>query len=373
MPGIGFPSNLITEKTKINTPVSSSYHNSQIDTLEARDQYVLDFLSKFDALPLGTVIATSLNFGDNDLPNGFMWADGTVLNKEKYSKLWAIVQSTNSYKSMTDYENYIDEYFPGRSKTPNNITPYGYYVERSANEFYLPTLNNIFIMPVTSQGRVITGSYEPDTIKEHTHHVDAYPLNGTNLTGASANQIGVGLTDQITQYYQALGDNGYDVGQAAVTADLRKTPDLQSQTKPRSIAYRYMIKVDLTDFTAEANVHTDANSVNGYTQSIRSPLSWENITEKFFPIADPETGQLDPSWINTTYLSTQVLTDIRENLNEILSDNAIFKDESIEESVTATETPVVGSKTVPVSNIEGKININYLPLTTNEQINLLFA
>ena len=52
MAGIMFPPELQTAQTQAGSSVSARSHNAQITTLESRDQYILDFLSKFDALPI---------------------------------------------------------------------------------------------------------------------------------------------------------------------------------------------------------------------------------------------------------------------------------------------------------------------------------
>lgn len=387
MAGIAFPSNLITAKTKINTSVSSSAHNNQIDTLEARDQYILDFLSKFDALPIGSILPTSIPYteGPNgNMPNGWIWADGRYLDAESYPKLWELIKDTAL--DLDQYAAWANDQGFSRS-IPNNIDPCGFYVITLGSKddihgarFTVPNLRGIYLRSIgnaTSDDSSLFGEYTPDSMKEHTHTIPVYPVNGANLNSAEEN-IGIALTDKITSAYNKL--NGTDgnhsefiINKSAYTTDQGKGKLEQSETRPRSINYRFMLKVEFTDFTLEANVETDATSVNGYFGSIDSPLKKGNTSGKYFPISNPETGLLDSSWFDVSYLSEQVVTDISPNIDNIISNKGVLKDTSLQSiAVTAREVPTIDSRSVPVSDTNGKISTEYLTLATNSQIDSMF-
>ena len=390
MAGLTFPSNLKTEETKINTPVSSSFHNSQIDTLEARDQFMLDFLSTFDAIPIGTILPTTIPYtSESDMPDGWVWADGRELSGDEYPKLWSLVKdaavTVSNYNAWCTAHNFV-----GGSDSYTEV-PRGFYVitngsrdDATGIKFRIPNLRGVYIRSIGNydEDRYLQGEYLNDTVGNHTHDVTAYPTNGVRIS-ANENDIGVALTDQINTRYANHSEDYFtsrenSTPHITVSNTIKQLTSggtippftLPNETRPKSIAYRFMLKVEFKNpFTdGEGNVSTDANTVEGYSKSIESPFKRGNNAEKLFPIADPVTGQLDTSWIDVSYVTNQVSTNLSSNLSTLVSSTAIVKDQNIEGAVTATQAPVVGSKTVPVSDADGKLDLNYLPLTTNQQI-----
>ena len=141
MAGITFPERLTTARTQRNSSVSAGNHNSQIDTLEARDQFMLDFLSTFDAIPIGTIMPTTINFidyGENkNMPDGWVWADGRELTASEYPKLYALVKDSmlepDEYLAQVDpeYSTYVSQ---GNIGAFYNMVPCGYYVHTSGDK-----------------------------------------------------------------------------------------------------------------------------------------------------------------------------------------------------------------------------------------------
>ena len=341
------------------TPISARQHQRQIKTLEDRDQYVLDFLSKFDALPIGSILPTTIEYSPEDMPNGWIWADGSLYSSDQYPHLWEAIKNSGALKQLSDYRAYVQKYFNGRIETPNHETPYGYYVQNSSRDFFVPTLNNIFLMPVTEQGRVDSGVFEPDTIRGHSHTHRAYPVNGANLN-SSVNDIGIALTDRITDKYDDMDSNNITISN---TSSENNNMYLGDETKPASIAYRFMIKADFTSFVTDTNVETSADNVGGYYPSIRAPLS-TNIEEKIFPIPDPATGKIDVDWINTEFLAAAVVEAARPDIENVISETAVINSE-------VSYIPSTEGDSIPRAN-DGKLNPEYFNLVTTEQIQSLF-
>ena len=365
----GFPSDLkvtgINDSTE-GTLISAGQHKQQIKTLEARDQYVLDFLSKFDALPIGTILPTTIDYDltAEGMPNGWIWANGHSCNAAQFPKLWAkikdIALTIDEYKAKMRTEEGIQN--PG---DPDSETPCGYYVivhgtrttqDLNDIDFCVPNLRNVFIKSSTMYSNLDAkiGQFELDSIKTHTHNVAAYPVNGANLN-SPITDIGVALTDKIDQKYNNMSSNNLV---------LTNTTDsfASTETKPKSIALKFMLKADFTSFVTDTNVETTANNVNGYIPSERPPAEG-NPGEKLFPIADHETGKIRLDWFDSTGLSQAVVESSRDAIIDIASTIAVDVDRLSQTS---------RADSIPLSDANGKINVNYLTLVTDDQINALF-
>ena len=226
MAGITFPTELQTAKTLINTPVSSSKHNSQIDTLEARDQYMLDFLSTFDAIPIGTILPTTIPYSESGqgLPDGWVWANGDEYYATKYPKLWDLIReyavldaTINGRNDYTEWKNAHG--FSGKNELD---IPHGFYIITNGNRDEIPSETTRFRVPNLTTGiyirgvgnrdesadRYLIGDYLADEVKAHTHNIKSYPTNGVDLSKPRAD-IGVALTDSISNTYDNLTSGKY--------------------------------------------------------------------------------------------------------------------------------------------------------------------
>ena len=361
MAGITFPERLTTARTQRNSSVSAGNHNSQIDTLEARDQFMLDFLSTFDAIPIGTIMPTTINFidyGENkNMPDGWVWADGRELTASEYPKLYALVKDSmlepDEYLAQVDpeYSTYVSQ---GNIGAFYNMVPCGYYVHTSGDKnslegtkFRIPNLKNVY---VRSAGSVtdssLVGSYQKDTIKSHKHNIKAYPSNGVDLT-KDKTKIGVALTDQIDTRYNNLTGEYYSS---------ENNGSYGEETRPKSIVYRYMLKVEYKNpFSQEGNVEVDAQSVMGYRPSTTAP---EDPSVLLFPIPD-STGKLDPNWIDPLPIAREITES--NLIQDIINNNSLLKTD-ISEDAAASK--------IPVANAEGKVDSDYLYLLDNETLHL---
>lgn len=372
MAGIMFPPELQTAQTQAGSSVSAKSHNDQITTLEGRDQYILDFLSKFDALPIGSILPTSIQYTESgvnkNMPNGWIWADGRILEAKTYPKLWNLIRPT--IMTLDEYEVWANNQGFTRS-SPNNLDPCGYYVliggskdDINSARFTVPNLRNIFLRSIGNAGSgddTLFGKFEMDTVRPHSHNIPAYPVNGANLNSAKSD-IGIALTDKITQKYTNLTGNTFVISEDEVSTNNSLGILDRAETKPRNISYRFMLKVEYTDFTIAANVETDSDSVGGYYPSTTSPVTNGNISAKIFPIPD-ENGLLDPKWIDTSSLTELVMTEASTRIENIVSEVAVpFSSVSYEPQASS----------IPISQ-NGKINTSYLNIATNDDILSLFS
>lgn len=357
------------------TRVHYQRHNEQIDTLERRDLYILDFLSKFDALPIGSILPTTIPYESTDMPAGWIWADGKKYGKSENSyyepkpKLWEKINGTNAVVNLTTFNRICQEngYSPYGGE-PDDHTPFGLYVtpdDPTADYFWVPTLNDVFLMSITAgnkKGRT-GGIYENDSIAEHTHDITSYPVNGANLN--TNKEIGVALTDKITEDFQNHNGN-YKSANRYTSLNNNSSGD---ETKPKSIAYYYMIKADMTNFDPANLVETDCASVSGYVPSIIPPVVKGNIAERIFPVPNPEDGKIDARWIDTKQVSDMVLEDAVESLNTTIGNIAVLRTDTLENWDDPSTTPM---NKVPIANEEGKIDSKFLKTVTIEQIENLF-
>ena len=360
------------------TKVHYERHNEQIDTLERRDLYLLDFLSRFDALPIGSIMPTTIPYASNNMPPGWIWADGrkygktegTTASYEPLPKLWEKVKAANAYVYLSEFVEMCQNngYVPYGGE-PDDHTPFGLYVTPSeeSDYFWVPTLNDVFLMSITAGNRVnrTGGLYEPDKVGDHIHNIKSYPVNGANLN--TSNEIGVALTDKITEKFETNLDDHYikDLGMYK-TENNNATSGVE--TKPKSISYYYMIKADMTNFDPASLVDTDCSSVSGYKPSISAPAS-DNLAERVFPVPNPENGKIGTDWFDTTGLAVQVLNEAESQIVNIVNDSAILKSDTLVEWDNPTTNPV--SK-IPMSDSEGKIDSRFIKTVTTAQIESLF-
>ena len=410
MAGVTFPPELQTAQTIQNTPVSSKAHNSQIETLEKRDQYMLDFLSTFDAIPIGTILPTTIPYSDDGsgLPDGWVWANGDELYAQNYPKLWDLIREYAVLDATINGRNYYSEWkeahgFSGRNEMD---IPHGFYIITNGSRDAIPTSTTRFRIPNLTTGiyirgvgnrdesadRYLIGEYLDDEIKSHTHDITSYPTNGVDLSKPRTD-IGVALTDSINNTYDNLQSGKYTSDTNNVEHErlsntikqitdpsLSQSVDLPNETRPKSVGLRYMLKVEFKNpFEDSGNVETNATTVDGYAPSIRSPFILGNIADRKFPIADPETGQLDPSWINAESLTVQVLEQAGDSIEGIVSERVkgiLFgEDSTIEISPTtfpngvATVSPAPNS--IPLTSGDGKIDADYFNLASDDDIDVV--
>ena len=390
MAGITFPDYLQTEQTQVNATVSAKKHNSQITTLEARDQYVLDFLSQFDAIPIGTIMPTTINYTENGegrtMPDGWVWADGRELPAKDYPKLFNLIKD-----SIVLYDDYM-AWCREHDFTGDYSEPRGFYTLKagcSINDidsavFRIPNLRGVYIRGIGSTQNqadlILPGQYLDDTIKSHTHQMTAFPVNGVDLTNRDTD-IGVALTDRISSVYNNLpvagkftsDSNEFENTLTGTIAQVQNpnmgTVSLLSETRPKSIAYRYMLKVEFKNplDDGSANVETDASSVWGYVPSPTPPEDG-NPSAKKFPVPDPTTGKIDPEWFDVSSLSRLVVSapTTVETLESIIDEKSVL-------SERVSETPIAGIKTIPESSTDGKLSFEFLDLTQNTDIDTLFS
>lgn len=357
---------LKADRDASDTKVNYKRHNAQITTLENRDLYLLDFLSKFDALPIGSIMPTSIPYTSDTMPDGWVWANGKRYGKYETSadarpNLWnAIKDIPGAVVSMDEYLSYCTN--NGYSNTePNEIVPFGKYVDAGLNNdfFYVPTLNDIFLMSITSSNRNqrISGKYESDSIGEHTHDIVAYPVNGANLS-SEADKIGVALTDQIEDDFSSAKGGNYSTKHRYTS---QTNTNYSTETKPKSIAYQFMIKADYTSFSLANTVDTVCDSVQGYKPSSSAPTSLTDIM--WFPVPDQTTGKIDINWLDVSTLTGVILEQSEENIVEIVNRNAVLKTD-ISESASSNK--------IPVATEEGKLDPDYFNIATNSEIDTLF-
>ena len=373
---------LITPQDSANTRVRFERHNEQIDTLERRDLFLLDFLSKFDALPIGAIMPTSIPYTADTMPDGWIWADGKMYGKREgmidaRPNLWkAIEHIDRAVISLRDYQ----EEYPGVD--PDNISapPCGKYVDVDADYFCVPNLNNMFLMSVTARNTVRhSGDYEEDSIKEHTHNITAYPVNGANLA-STPDKIGVALTDQISDHFNTTDSTTNYVANDKYRSETNNYAG--SETKPKSIAYQFMIKADFTSFDLANATETDCATVGGYKPSITAPDS-DNLAERLLPVPNPENGKIGTDWFDVTGLVSQVLDSGAESFTETVGLNGVLKagdithnpdanpSDNIPENIYATMIPGA-PYSVPVADTEGKIDPGYFYVVDADQISTLF-
>lgn len=371
---------LITPQDSATTRVRFERHNEQIDTLERRDLFLLDFLSKFDALPIGAIMPTSIPYTADTMPDGWIWANGMAYGKYENSSnarpnLWnAIKNIPGAVISLAEYQRDYS------SDAPTSTIPCGKYVDAGETDdyFYVPTLNNVFLLSVTSRNTTRnSGEYEPDSIAEHTHDITSYPVNGANLASTSDN-IGVALTDKITDDFTSLKGNNYKSKHKYTS----ETNDGGTETKPKSISYQFMIKADFTSFDLANATETDCSSVGGYKPSITAPDN-DNLAERLFPVPNPENGKIGTDWFDVTGLVSQVLDSGAESFVATVGINGILKandithnpeaipSDNIPENIYATTIPGA-PYSVPVSDTAGKIDPSYFYIVDSDQISTLF-
>ena len=366
---------LVTRKDTAKTKVNFERHNDQIDTLERRDLYLLDFLSKFDALPIGAIMPTSIPYSSETMPDGWVWADGGVYGKTESDpnprpNLWNAIKNipgavvplrsddpnnTNTYQKMC----------PGNNQ-PNGYTAFGKYVDMGNNTFCVPTLNDVYLRSITADNNTgwSNGKYEKDTIGEHTHNVTAYPVNGANLN--TTNPIGVALTDKITEKFDTTTDSHYKKNLDQYTSENNNASG--TETKPKTISYQFMIKADFTSFDLENTVDSDCASVGGYKPSITAPDS-DNPSQRIFPVPDPVTGKIGTDWFDVSTLVTQVVDTAGDQLVDIVGENAVLKSETLQVWDLPDSSP---QNKIPVADDEGKLDSRFLRTITSEQILSLF-
>jgi len=365
---------LVTKKDNAKTRVNYERHNDQIDTLERRDLFLLDFLSKFDALPIGAILPTSIPYAANKMPDGWVWADGHKYGKTDNTEnprpnLWNAIKNTNAVATLDEFEAFCAANgYVSQSGEPDGIVPFGKYVDMGENNDYfcVPTLNDVFLMSVTSRNRKgrLSGNYEKDSIGEHTHNVSAYPVNGANLN--TTKPIGVALTDQITEKFDTTVDPHYKKDLAQYTSE--NNNNAGTETKPKLISYQFMIKADFTSFDLANTVDTDCASVGGYKPNITAPDS-DNLAERIFPVPNPETGKIGSDWFDTEGLALQVLNAAEGQINNIINDTAVLKSDTLESWGDPNSNP---QNKVPIADSEGKIDSRYLRTVTTAQIESLF-
>ena len=366
---------LVTKKDNAKTRVNYERHNEQIDTLERRDLYLLDFLSKFDALPIGAIMPTSIPYTAANMPDGWIWADGHKYGKHENMadgkpNLWNAIQSVRESAVITlaTYQNTYHNVDPNSLDAP----ACGKYIDVDTDYFCVPNLNDMFLMSIVSRNtNRHSGDYESDTVGDHVHNIKSYPVNGANLN--TSNEIGVALTDKITEKFDTSLDDNYIKNLGMYKTENNNSPS-GVETKPKSIAYQFMIKADFTSFDLANTVDTDCASVGGYKPSQTSPEEG-NLGERIFPVPDPATGKISSDWFDTTGLATQVLDAAETEIVNMVSTNAVIKDPSVTidtEDHIAYASNIPGPYRVPLADSEGKINSDYLNIVTENQINSLF-
>lgn len=366
---------LVTKKDSAKTKVNYERHNDQIDTLERRDLFLLDFLSKFDALPIGAIMPTSIPYSSDTMPDGWVWANGGVYGKTENDpnprpNLWNAIKNIpnavvplrsddatnlNTYQKMTG------------QNTPNGYTAFGKYVDMGNNTFCVPTLNDVYLRSITADNNTgwSNGQYELDSIGEHTHDIKAYPVNGANLN--TTKPIGVALTDEITETFSTTTDTHYKKNSGTYTSENNNSA--ATETKPKTIAYQYMIKADFTSFDLANATETDCASVAGYKPSITPPVEG-NLGERIFPVSDPDTGKISSDWFDTSGLAVQVLDAASDQIVNVVNDNALLRSESLIDWADPTSEP---KNKIPMANDDGKIDSRFLKTVTTEQIESLFS
>ena len=266
------------------------------------------------ALPLGSIIPY-VNEGDIP-PDGFVFAEGGVYQREEYPDMWAklCLEPDDGYYCIEDSERDI---YPGRfTKGLDNYT------------FRVPNLQGVFVRGLDINKDIdlnrLQGSYQNDSIKEHSHTVDV---------------AGVGSIDDsliINDRLVLAGTTPNEYTDSAVVTNYKST---EAETRPKNVALRFIIKMIPTEklpitvdpmHMPDIETEIDADKLNGHVSSIVAASG--NI-----PVAGPN-GKLDSSWFDLT------------GENGI---GGVFDDYFVHQSETST---VPDSNKIPYSNSRNNLD-----------------
>lgn len=313
----------------VNSKVSVSKNKEQIDVLKARDAYTLDVLSNFDAIPLGMILPTTIRYGSSsDLPDGWIFADGTAYSKTgDMSDLWEAVASQAITRSdyLSDVEGSV-----------------GKYVDMENGTFKVPNLDGIFIMGTSNVNEL--GNYHSDQIKSHSHSVKTFAVNGINVNN-SAENFGVGLVDSIPA-----------TGNVPTTFSTISDTPLVTETRPKSVSYRYMIKATFTDLLSGDGVYTNADALQGYEPKLVA-------TASAIPVSNAN-GKIDSAWVDFSNVATSVAAEVTPLVVEQMEDLVVLDSET-----SLSSFP----NYIPKADENGKIDSGWLDFATTAEIDALFS
>ena len=278
------------------------------------------------ALPLGSIVPYVNE--DNTPPAGFVFAEGGLYNRTEYPDMWEKLCKVVDDQVIYDYtvDDSDREHFPGKFTKGDGETT-----------FRVPDLRGCFLRGfdagkgVDSDEEREVGTFQNDSIAEHSHEVDV---------------TGVGSVDdaELDNTNDKLTLAGTTQNEYAKKAVLSLYDSREAETRPKNIAFRFIIKMVPTEklpLTVDPNnmpsivIPIDADTLNGH----RSSLSAAPGT---IPVAN-EQGKLDNSWFNIDL----ILEDIY---------------------VRRTETSAYpDSKKIPISNSENNLD-DWLSIVSEDDV-----
>ena len=327
---VSFPTELENVPyTTINSKVSVAVNKNQIDVLKARDEYTLNILSRFDAIPLGMVLPTTIKYGSSaELPDGWIFADGAIYSKTGEMKdLWEAIQAQALTK--TEY-------------LANVEASVGKYVDMENGTFKVPNLDGLFIMGTNTTNNV--GVFGKDQIKSHTHDITTFAVNGIDVNN-NANNFGVALVDKIPI-----------TGNVPSAYATKPESPVVDETRPKNVSYRYMIKATFTDLLSGDNIYTDSDAVQGYEPKLVP-------TPNAIPVSK-ENGKIDAGWVDFSEIAVNVASEVLPLVVDQIGDMYILSENATLES---------NANKIPKSDDNGKISPSWIKFATSEQIKSLFS
>ncbi|WP_193210282.1 phage tail-collar fiber domain-containing protein [Aliarcobacter butzleri] len=150
-------------------------------------------------------------------PDGYLIANGAVLNRSAYKDLWAFAEKSGNIVTETEWLN-------GR---------YGSYsIGDNATTFRIPDIRNHFIRGLNTT-RVI-GNFQKDSIKQHNHFL---PTSGSRTSDI---ETLYGIMD--SYWGNTFVNQNPTNSSSAVTFTTGNIEGLVDETRPVNIALNYIIK-----------------------------------------------------------------------------------------------------------------------------------
>lgn len=177
-------------------------------------------LANISSVPVGSLHVTT----GTVLPTGYIWANGGSYSRSTYSVLWSWVQSSGNLAASQN-DKTAGQYGPGNGTTT----------------FTVPDLREYFVRS-TSSGRN-PGTVQADELKQHQHtgttssdtHSHNFPVRDTGDAG-TRNQVRFATTNDRTQGTHTTSSDTHNHSFTTNNTG-------GSETRPKNIAYNYMIKV----------------------------------------------------------------------------------------------------------------------------------
>ncbi len=172
-------------------------------------------LANISSVPVGSLHVTT----GTVLPTGYIWANGGTYQRSTYSALWSWVQASGNL-AASQGDKTAGQYGPGNGTTT----------------FTVPDLREYFVRS-TSSGRA-AGTVQADELKQHQH-------TGTTSSDTHNHRVTLGGSQSRGSSALWARNSGEQATTSSYTHNHSFTTNNTggSETRPKNIAYNYMIKV----------------------------------------------------------------------------------------------------------------------------------